>query len=224
MINKFDIVFGEFPFEDTNESKARTMLCLDNGLYGLINAKVTKNLNKYNNTDYIIKNWKESGLSYPSKVQLKTLATTNADEVYYIGHLSDSDILNIKDIMLKDPELKYLVDESLKSNITESINTDDDSMTETTTQIEKSDEGIKSLINDALKYCWGLYNSLTTLRINADAYGYKDIGENVKELEDSQYTNIGTLEGLLQTLDPNAETINDSSEEVVDEIEGAENG
>lgn len=111
----------------------------------------------------------------------------------------------------------------LKSNITESINTDDNSMTETNIQIEKSDEGIKSLINDALKYCWGLYNSLTTLRINADAYGYKDIGENAKELEDSQYTTIGTLEGLLQTLDPNAETISDSSEEVVNEIEGVEN-
>lgn len=150
---------------------------------------------------------------------------TNLTTVYYTGTEDQWAAIKIgaANKPLTDATIVYNHNSS-KNTVTESINIDDDNMTETTTQIEKSDEGIKSLINDALKYCWGLYNSLTTLRINADAYGYKDIGENVKELEDSQYTNIGTLEGLLQTLDPNAETISDSSEEVVDEIEGAENG
>ena len=278
MFEKYDIVLGDFPFEEGEGSKRRPALVIDTYEVAPISAKITSSITNHSNT-YVIKNWEEAGLLKPCMVDLNygKLKNISPDRFVKTGHLTEEDIKNLEEIMSKDKALRYLLESTqigqlMWNQFIESLtpeqkkkfkkirskemplpkdwNTAEDDndpqnkyfankfmpqiiaryknqlelnedVNETTT--ENTDEGMRSLINDSLQKCWDLYNSLSTLRINSNEYGYEDLGNQTKVIEDQQYVVIGTLEGLLQSLDPNAEQIAEVSTDIVDEIEGASN-
>lgn len=101
-MNKFDIYWYEFLFEDNKEdSKLRPALVLDVDIILPI-AKITSHDVRTSN-EYEILNWQEVGLSKPSVIRFdkkELILRSKLPESNYIGHLSQEDIDSIKNLHL----------------------------------------------------------------------------------------------------------------------------
>jgi len=97
---KYDIVRVPFPYsENEAKYKYRPALVLDSNHILTMTAKITGS-NKKTFLDYEIRDWKEAGLSKPSVIQLgRKIIFDNTKVIGKIGHLSEYDIAQIKQIL-----------------------------------------------------------------------------------------------------------------------------
>ena len=99
----FDIVFVDFPFrEHDGRSANHPAIVLEDGVV-VPCSQVSSQVQKYNGPlDYHLLDWKDAGLDKASVVQLGRVEQfSDADVQFIIGHLSERDIENIKNILNK---------------------------------------------------------------------------------------------------------------------------
>lgn len=101
---KYDIVFVDFPHRQHDGTSSRhPALVLDGNRIAKLAAQITGNLNLVSNTDYVIKNWQESGLHKPSKIRLgQQEAFTEDSVIFQIGHLDEEDIKGVEKILYEE--------------------------------------------------------------------------------------------------------------------------
>ena len=94
MLRQYDIYWAEVPFEDTDDSKIRPVIILDDRTVFVIGVGVTSQSPKPKSNDYVIQDWKEAGLSKQSAAKLDRKVKIPAERIKEkIGRLSSRDIL-----------------------------------------------------------------------------------------------------------------------------------
>ena len=92
MIEKFDIYYTRFYYDDRVGSKKRPTLVIDVVDDIVVCAKITSKEKRFG-SDYEVRDWKESGLKEPSVIRFGDLQPV---DVKYIGekwgHLTEYDI------------------------------------------------------------------------------------------------------------------------------------
>lgn len=102
---KYDIIFVDFPHrQHDGKSSKHPALVLDGNKIANLCAQISSKVNKANkysdNIDYVLQDWKEAGLMFPSMVRLgQQEAFTSNNVIKIIGHLSKKDIENIDKIL-----------------------------------------------------------------------------------------------------------------------------
>lgn len=95
-MEKYDIYWAYFKYEDSNEFKKRPVLIMEDGTI-LDIAKITKH-NSRDKYDIALIDWKIEGLRVPSTLRLsKRLRVGKEALKSYIGHLSSKDIKRVED-------------------------------------------------------------------------------------------------------------------------------
>mgnify|MGYP003300032008 CR=1 FL=1 len=101
-IYNWDVILVKFAYEeDSSVYKIRPAIVVDSNTVLIFAAKVTSQTDKYRGSrDYLIRNWKEAGLSKPSVVRLdKIIKITSQGVIRRLGHLSEEDIRFIQNII-----------------------------------------------------------------------------------------------------------------------------
>lgn len=94
----YDIYSVKFKYEGSDEYKWRPALVIGDQIFKL--SKITSNLNRKETPYYIIKDWKEAGLIKSSLVRItQTIDITPGILSKYVGHLSEEDEKNIRELM-----------------------------------------------------------------------------------------------------------------------------
>ena len=97
-MKNYDIYTIRFKYEDSNDSKIRPALILDDSV--ILLSKITSNLLIRDKYCYRIVDYKEAGLEKPSVVRLnKNIIAKESDLLKYVGHLSERDIGRIEKIL-----------------------------------------------------------------------------------------------------------------------------
>ena len=103
-MEKFDIYWYDFVYEDDKSiSKRRPVIVLDVDIVLPI-SKITS-ASKRTNMDYEIKDWKFAGLTKPSVIRFdkkQLMLKSTIKDINKIGHLSDRDIKDIKNLKLDE--------------------------------------------------------------------------------------------------------------------------
>ena len=94
----YDVYLAPFKFEDTNQTKIRPVVEVDNDKYCILCVKITsQNKSYYTTQDYALKDWQQAGLQKPSVVRTaKVDVIDKPNLIKYIGHLSEQDIQGLR--------------------------------------------------------------------------------------------------------------------------------
>lgn len=109
-MRNFDLYWVRFHYEDTSEYKYRPALIINDQIVRL--SKITSNLDRIETPYYILKDWREAGLTKESLVRItKTVDVNNQMLRRYIGHLSQRDECEIKNMidtyLLNESDLRF---------------------------------------------------------------------------------------------------------------------
>jgi len=103
--NKWDIILVNFPFTDLSSNKKRPSLIISPNEYNvsddLIITFITSNIpSELKAFDFLINNWKDSGLLKPSLIRMKFATISKTIVHKKLGKLSDSDVQKFKSFFL----------------------------------------------------------------------------------------------------------------------------
>lgn len=103
--NKWDIILVNFPFTDLSSNKKRPSLIISPDEYNvnddLIITFITSNIpSELRSSDFLVNNWKESGLLKPSLIRMKFATIAKSIVHKKLGKLSDADIIRFSSFLL----------------------------------------------------------------------------------------------------------------------------
>lgn len=94
-MEKFSIYWAKIKFEDSDDSKIRPILIIDDMTSYVLSMPMTSQSPR--GDEYAIKHWKEAGLDKQTTIRTeKRLSVLAVDIHEYIGKLSDEDILILR--------------------------------------------------------------------------------------------------------------------------------
>ena len=101
-IERWDIWRARIKYEDSDESKERPVLIMNNSVYMISAFKMTGTDRGDNFPEHRIKKWKEAGLDKETSVRLdKALRLDKSVLISRIGHLAVEDIFQIEQKLSK---------------------------------------------------------------------------------------------------------------------------
>ncbi len=95
-----DIVLVTFPYTDLSTTKARPAVVVSDEIYhsaqpDVILASLTTNLNVRDSMDYLLQDWRESGLRFPTAFKPVVVTLQPTLIVYTIGKMTDRDMTEV---------------------------------------------------------------------------------------------------------------------------------
>lgn len=92
--------------------------------------------------------------------------------------------------------------------------------TETEENISNKDEniGIAALLIDAINSEWDTIKTYNDLIVNAEMFGYTDVAEVVKDINNEENLHVGQLQKVLETLTPETKAIEDGVQEAEEQL------
>lgn len=98
LMEEFELYWAEVEFQDIEESKLRPVMIIDSNAYLVSCLSVTSNTSRPE--DYVIKRWREAGLSRPSAIKLHQIIDLDPSMIdRRIGKLDAYDISIIRTLI-----------------------------------------------------------------------------------------------------------------------------
>ena len=97
---KWEIWLAPFKYEDCNETKIRPVLIYEDCIVWFVSFKITTHTPRpYCDGEYVIQDWKEAGLHYPSVIRCtKKTTLLPGDLKKKLGRLSMRDIKEVTQV------------------------------------------------------------------------------------------------------------------------------
>lgn len=208
-LHNFDVLFVRFPLqEDHDVTLPHPAVVIDGSCY--LTAVCTSKLYKpyYDELNYQIIDWKGAGLRKPTVIKLNRQSHIDDDDIIaYLGHLSDEDVTNIKELLSRD-DLKSKID--ILESIDDSVNESKDlKIPKEILQATKNIEYNKITgTNDGSYYLWPMIDDLQntkdivkTLRSTLPNYEIKSMIDTTSKCRKIRLTTINdNLLGKIQDM------------------------
>lgn len=91
-MKRWEIYWADVKFEETNGSKIRPIVILNDNVAFVVGLGVTSSSPRPESKDYVIKDWEQAGLDHQSTIRVDRSVRINKDSVFEkIGELSKRD-------------------------------------------------------------------------------------------------------------------------------------
>lgn len=113
---------------------------------------------------------------------------------------------------VKDPEA---VKKQISSLKTITILEEDTDTTDNSSENgpKAKDTGVAQMLIDAINGEWDTIKLYNDIMVNLEAYGYSDMANIIRDINNEENTHIGQLQTALETISPNANSIESGSQE-----------